>query len=137
MPSKTEPQILHTPGGEDLIVLTRSTYDALVLRAEAAAGYTPEEDAADLATVRAYHIARERGEALLIPGEVVEAILDAENPVGPLRRWRGLTQVELAARAGLAQSHLSQIERGRRGGLDSLRKIAKALDMPVSVLIDE
>jgi len=32
--------------------------------------------------------------------------------VGQLRRARGLTQVELAARSGIAQSEISRIERG-------------------------
>ncbi|MFQ5423243.1 MAG: helix-turn-helix domain-containing protein [Phycisphaerae bacterium] len=53
-----------------------------------------------------------------------------------LRRRLGLTQTQLAARAGVNQGYLSSIERGeRRPRPGTLRAIASALEVPEAVLI--
>lgn len=99
--------------------------------------FTAEEDAEDLAALRATDEALQRGETTF-PDAVVGEIIEAGSPFAPLRRWRGLTQAEIAARTGIVQSHYSAIETGRRrGGLETLRAIAKVLDVPLSVLIDD
>ncbi|KXS49395.1 Helix-turn-helix [Halanaerobium congolense] len=52
------------------------------------------------------------------------------------RKERELTQLKLAARAGLAQSFLSNIENGLQSpSLKSLEKISKALDVPLNDLL--
>jgi len=52
------------------------------------------------------------------------------------RTQRNLTQDELAGRAGISKPYLSQIETGKRQGtVDTLRAIARALDVPPDVLI--
>lgn len=53
------------------------------------------------------------------------------------RQQRKLTQIELAARAGVSISYLSLIERGERAdpGLGSLEKIAAGLDVPMTILL--
>ncbi len=52
------------------------------------------------------------------------------------RTARGLTQEELAHRAGLDFSYLNQIENGRRNpSLDAIDRIARALGVPVRDLI--
>ena len=54
------------------------------------------------------------------------------------RGLRGLTQSELAERAGLWQSNLSNIERGRKmPTLPTLRKLAHAMRIPVTAIIDD
>lgn len=55
-----------------------------------------------------------------------------------LRQERGLTQAELAERAGLDQGHLARIERGTRWPrLASLYGLADALEAPIVRLLDE
>lgn len=53
-----------------------------------------------------------------------------------LRIERGLSQEELAQRAGLDRTYVSQAEQGRRNAtLRTLQKIATALDTELAVLI--
>lgn len=55
-----------------------------------------------------------------------------------LRKARGLSQEELAARANMHLNHVSSIERGERNlGLLSVLKLARGLDVPVTQLLDE
>ena len=58
-----------------------------------------------------------------------------------LRHWRGLTQTQLAARAGFSQPHIANIERGARGGsaikYATLSALARALDTTVEDLMRE
>ena len=78
----------------------------------------------------------ERGEDELIPGEMVARLLDGEPPVKVWREHRGLTQAQLAERAGVTQGAVAQIESGkRRGSVDLLRKLAAALEVDVDDLI--
>ena len=52
-----------------------------------------------------------------------------------LRTERGISQVELAERAGLIQPHIVRIEQGRYSvGLDTLQAIAKALGCTVDIV---
>lgn len=55
-----------------------------------------------------------------------------------LRRWRGqlgLSQEQLAERAGLHRTYISDVERGARNlSLESISKLAMALDISVSTL---
>ena len=53
-----------------------------------------------------------------------------------LRQEKGLSQEELADRAGLHRTYISQIERGIKSpSLRSLEQIAQALDVQLSTLI--
>ena len=52
-----------------------------------------------------------------------------------LRSERGISQVELAEKAGLIQPHIVRIEQGRYSvGLDTLQAIAKALGCTVDII---
>jgi transcriptional regulator with XRE-family HTH domain len=52
--------------------------------------------------------------------------------VRELRKWRGLSQEQLADAAGVSQSYIAGIEKGRRAGtLATLRAIAAALGVSV------
>ena len=72
----------------------------------------------------------------MMPGEVLNAILDGGlNPIAAWRRYRGLSQAELARRTGLSQVWLSRIENGDgTGSAATRRKLAEALDAPVWAL---
>ncbi|MGH6802027.1 MAG: helix-turn-helix domain-containing protein [Methyloceanibacter sp.] len=116
----SKPQIIKTERGEELIVLTRRDYDAMRARAG-------DEAAEDAMTARIVSESRARRE-VAIPLAVWEEIEAAPSPIKPLRRWRKLTQAELADKAGISQGYLSEIETGKKlGDLATLRAIAGAL----------
>jgi transcriptional regulator with XRE-family HTH domain len=53
-----------------------------------------------------------------------------------LRKWRGMTQVQLSHTTRLAQGYLSDLESGRRRGTkETLQLIAEKLDVDPSWLI--
>ena len=54
-----------------------------------------------------------------------------------IREGKGMTQLELARRAHVAQGYLSELEVGQKKnpGIETLRKIAKALSVPVTELL--
>lgn len=121
MPIKT----IESESGEELVVLSRREYDALLARAG-------DEDAEDRMTLLL--AAEARGEAPL-PEAVSTAILAGDSPLKAIRRWRGLTQVELATAAGLTQSFLSEIESGAKSGsAETLTRLAAALNVPAGWL---
>lgn len=91
----------------------------------------------DLATLRRVRGELERGETELVPQHVVERLLAGENPVRVWREHRGLSQRELAGRAGLSQAYIAQIETGRRRGtVDVYRRLADALGVEIDDLVD-
>ena len=70
------------------------------------------------------------------PIEVVDQLLAGQNPISVYRNYRGLTQNELAAAAGINTVYLSQIETGKRtGSAKTLAALAKALQVTVDDLI--
>ena len=97
------------------------------------------EDAEMLQDVRDYDAVKaalERGEEELVPGEVVFAILDGDNPIKVWRTYRGLTQAELAQKAGISVPYLSQIETQKRTGTtEVLLALAKALSVTLEDVI--
>lgn len=54
-----------------------------------------------------------------------------------LRKGKGLNQVELAKKAGVTTAYVSQLEGGqkRNPSLDVLKRLAKALGVPVTELL--
>jgi HTH-type transcriptional regulator, competence development regulator len=53
------------------------------------------------------------------------------------RRYRAMTQAELAERANLSRSFVVEFEAGRHGiDVVSLRRLAKALGAPLPALVD-
>jgi predicted transcriptional regulator len=114
----------------EVAILPRAEYEALLSRAA--------EADEDRGTARI--VSRARKEIAtgtpLIPMEVVDRITAGENPVRALRRWRGMTQVELSASSHVVQGHISDIENGRRvGAAATLRSIAAALKVPLDLLV--
>lgn len=120
------PQFIRSPSGEEMVVISRAEYEAL---REAAAF---DEDEADVALydARKAEIEAERGGALL-PPVVSAAMLRGDSLLRALRGWRGLTQIELAEKAGIGQGYLSDLESGRKSGApETMRRLAEALDIP-------
>jgi DNA-binding XRE family transcriptional regulator len=124
-------QIIHTDG-EDLVVIPRRDYEALLARAGDEAG----EDAAAARIIAATGAKIARGEDVALPAAVWAAIESGEHPVRAIRRYRGLTQLDVAKRAGLRQGYIADIEAGRKtGSAASLKAIAAALDVPLDVIV--
>lgn len=115
-------QIITTPNGEELVVLTRGDYDALVRRAADA-----DEDAADVAI----YDARKAEASPALPSDVTMSMLRGCSRLKSIRMWRNVGQVKLAENIGTSQGFISDLEHGRRGLTDEVRaRIAKALDVP-------
>jgi DNA-binding XRE family transcriptional regulator len=95
------------------------------------------EDKADVAVLAEFHEAYQTGRKFLVPAEIVRRELEGEASVKLWREHRGMTQQDLADKAGISKSYLSQIESGKRQGtVDTLSAIARALDVPLDVLTD-
>jgi DNA-binding XRE family transcriptional regulator len=123
------PQIIRTPHGEELVVLPRADYEALVERADHEA-----EDAEDVAIYDARKAELAVGGGIL-PPEVSAAILRGDSRLKAIRNWRGETQLHLTFKTGIAQGYLSDLENGRRRGTsDTIAKLAQALNVPAEWL---
>lgn len=60
---------------------------------------------------------------------------DFGRAIRELRQAAGISQEDLALRAGLARSYFSGVERGVRNiGLVNVAKVAQALDVPPSAI---
>jgi len=95
------------------------------------------EDEADARVVAEFHEAYTAGREFLVPDEIVRRELAGESPIKLWREHRGLTQQELATRAGISKPYLSQIETGKRQGtVETLSSIARSLNVPLDVLTD-
>ena len=77
------PQIIRTPNGEELVVLPRAEYEALVERAEHQA-----EDDDDVAVYDARKAELAAG-GVVLPPEVSVAVLRGESRLKAIRNWRG------------------------------------------------
>ena len=79
----------------------------------------------------------EFGEKEDIPLALLDRLLDGEHPLKVFRRYRGLSQKELAKRTGLNATYLSQIETRKRGGSRRVyRLLAVALNVDIGDLIE-
>src|SRR6478735_6578304 len=130
--AKSKVQFIHTPGGDDLAVLPRNEYDRLIaLAAEA------QEDASASRVVRNSMRALKEGRDVVLPKSVADRLANGNNAVRVIREWRGMIQGELAVAVGISQNYLSEIETGRRKGPAELqKKFARALGVPLDLLID-
>ena len=114
-------QTIKTESGDELVILSRREYDALLAQ-------NGDADAEDAMTLL---IAAEARSGATLPAPVSAAVLDGQSVLRAVRKWRGVTQADLAGRSGVAQGYLSEIEnRTKTGTPDSLAKIAQALDVP-------
>lgn len=121
-----KPTIITTPSGDRLAVLPLEDYERLV---EAA------ENAADIRAIDEFEAKIASGEEEVIPIELVDRMIDGESKVRVWREYRGLSQRDLAAKAAVSSSYLSQIEGGTRDGtFDTMKRIAAALGLTVDDL---
>ena len=86
------PQIIRSPSGEELVVLPRAEYEALLERADHEA-----EDADDVAIYDARKAELAAGGGVL-PPEVSAAILRGDSRRKAIRKWRDETQLHLSSK---------------------------------------
>ena len=72
-----------------------------------------------------------------IPSDIAERIFAGEAPIRVFREWRGLKVKELAQKAGISPSYLSEIEHGKRGGVTAMLAIAKELAVSIDLIVTD
>jgi DNA-binding XRE family transcriptional regulator len=121
-------QTITTPAGETLVVLPLAEYEALVCAAADA-----EEESADIAAYDEAKDALAKGAEGVLPVEVCKLIMGGDSRLKAIRKWRGMQQTDVAARAEIGQGYLSELENGKRAGAgETLAKLARVLDVPES-----
>jgi len=89
----------------------------------------------ELDDIRAYDRARAKSQEF-IPAEFAHRILDGESAIRVYREYRKMTQDTLAAKAGISNPYLSQLENGlRTPSVATARKLAKCLRVDLDDLI--
>jgi ribosome-binding protein aMBF1 (putative translation factor) len=125
-------QTLTSDSGDELVVLSRRDYDVLLARS----GDEAAEDRLSAQIVARSTEALERGDDAALP-EAVWTQLEqpGANALQVLRRFRGLSEAQLAEAAGIAEAHLKTFETGEAkpspGMLDAL---ARALNLQRDLL---
>jgi DNA-binding XRE family transcriptional regulator len=117
-----------TPTGE-VAIIPRAEYDRLKALSD-------EEAAEDIGTAKLIARAK-KDKGPLLPLSVVQQLANGENPIKVLRKFRGMTQAELATAKSvkITQNYLSDLEKGKRKGpIELHRKIARALGVPLDFL---
>jgi DNA-binding Xre family transcriptional regulator len=113
-----EAEIVGDDDPAEFVMMTRRDFDEALEDAAAAAAY-----------------ARTRDEESL-PIALADRLLAGESPIRVWREHRRMSLAALSDRAGIGKSYLSQIENGQRTGtVETLKKLARALDIEVDDLI--
>lgn len=117
------PQYITAPDGTPLVVITAAEFEQLKAAAE---------EARDIADATAIKARIDAGEPT-IPHDVMKAIVSGKNPITAWREHFGISQAELARRAGFQQPVLNRIERANEdvGRPETRKRIAEALGVPL------
>jgi DNA-binding XRE family transcriptional regulator len=114
-----KPQIITSPSGDELVVLSRRDYEDLV----------------DALAARKVEAALAAGREELLTAEEAAALIAAPTPLTFWRKKRGRTQSQLAAEIGVSQNFLSDLERGKaKGDVTLYGKLARSLDLSIDDL---
>ena len=120
-------QILEHEGRPAFALMPIEEYERLVAALE---------DAHDAATIEEFYRRLVSGEEETFPAEVVDRLLAGEHPVRVLRSHRGMTLQQVADACGVTNSHISQIEKGKRSmSTELLKKVAEALRVDAELLL--
>ena len=108
--------------GRKMAVLPVEEYELLLQIAE---------DKADSSAAEAAERRRQEGEEY-VPAEIVDRIMGGESALKVWRKYRGLTQEQLAERARTTNATISRMEDGKQlGNLEVWRSTARALNVSV------
>lgn len=120
-------QILEHEGRPAFALMPIEEYERLVAALE---------DAHDAATIEEFYRRLVSGEEQTFPAEVADRLLAGEHPVRVLRSHRGMTLQQVADACGVTNSHISQIENGKRSmSTELLKKMAEALRVDAEMLL--
>jgi DNA-binding XRE family transcriptional regulator len=127
-------QFITTERGEELVIIPRAEYEQLVdLKAKILA----DERIEDTGTARIVDAYLAHPPTSL-PLSVWDAIEAGSAPLRAIREHRGLTQMALAAAAGLSQTIISKLESGERTAkAPQLKALALALQVSAADLIPD
>lgn len=92
------------------------------------------EDKIDAAKVKNVLARISSGDEELIPADLVERLL-TENPYRVWREYRGLSQQEIAAAAGVSPAYISQLESGERS--NPPRDVVAAIAQKLGIDVDD
>lgn len=102
-----KPQIIRTETGEELVVLTRREYDALLAAID-------DEEAEERGTVQltdAYLADQAAERVAAIPHWFVKLVVEHGSPVAAARAHSGATQADLSKATGIPQDAILRFER--------------------------
>ena len=120
-------QILEHEGKPAFALMPIEEYERLVTALEAAH---------DAATIEEFYRRLVSGEEETFPAKVADRLLAGEHPVRVLRSHRGMTLQQVADACGVTNSHISQIEKGKRSmSTELLKKMAEALRVDAELLL--
>jgi DNA-binding XRE family transcriptional regulator len=71
-----------------------------------------------------------------LPDDILDRLAaKQESPVRILRKFRGLTQADLAKKAGISRPYLTEIETGKKdGSIRAMKALAEVMGVTVGVL---
>jgi DNA-binding XRE family transcriptional regulator len=122
---------LATKAGEPVRTDSAAAFLKTSMKEFAAKRELEREDAIDIALAKAAM----KEEAL--PLDIAKNLINGENPIRVYRKYRGLTQAELAKMVGSKAAYISQIETGvHTPGLKLVGKIAAALEVTIDDLVE-
>ncbi|GEL40807.1 hypothetical protein MEX01_13980 [Methylorubrum extorquens] len=113
-----KPQIIRTETGEELVVLTRREYDALLATIDGEA--TEDRDTARITD--AYLIEEAAGQPAAIPHWFVKLVVEHGSPVAAARAHGGGTQADLSKATGIPQDAVIRFERAEADPDDGQRQ---------------
>lgn len=72
-----------------------------------------------------------------LPHDVLQSLtLGKKSPIQIVRKYRGLTQDDLANAVGISRPYLTEIEtRRKEGSIQTLKSIASILNVPLEILV--
>jgi hypothetical protein len=118
-------QIITTEAGEELVVLPRRQYDALLAQ-------LGDEEAEDRMTLL---LAQEASAEEALPAAISAAIVNGQSRLHAICAWRGIAIDELAARAGVEPSIAAMAKEGTAVLSDAqLASLSVQLNVPISWL---
>lgn len=123
------PVMTKTPRGDEIVILSRTEYDALTTGRRG-------EDAADAAHANRILADIARGSESSLTSEQADALLAAKTPLAFWRKHRGMTQKALSKLIGVAQGFISEIENGSKtGDVQTLAAAARVLEISLDDLV--
>jgi DNA-binding XRE family transcriptional regulator len=89
-----------------------------------------------LVPIHDYTALKNAGSNTNLPADVMNQITLGQNSaIKIIRKYRGLTQNDLAEAAGISRPYLTEIETGKKdGSIRALKSIAGALDVSLELL---